>query len=113
MLQAVILEQGQVLEVNMSITKKDIAKNITSKALLDNKTSKEVLDNFIKLVKLNSTHSDIKIAGFGTFINKVTPERMGRNPKTGEEIPISARRVVTFRPGQKLKARVEAYARNQ
>ena len=37
-------------------------------------------------------------------------QRPGRNPKTGEEIPISARRVVTFRPGQKLKARVEAYA---
>ena len=37
-------------------------------------------------------------------------ERIGRNPKTGEEIPITARRVVTFRPGQKLKARVEAYA---
>jgi integration host factor subunit alpha len=36
-------------------------------------------------------------------------QRPGRNPKTGEEIPISARRVVTFRPGQKLKARVEAY----
>ena len=37
-------------------------------------------------------------------------QRPGRNPKTGEEIPICARRVVTFRPGQKLKARVEAYA---
>jgi integration host factor subunit alpha len=37
-------------------------------------------------------------------------KRPGRNPKTGEEIPITARRVVTFRPGQKLKARVEAYA---
>ena len=53
MLQVVILEQEQVLEVNMSITKKDIAKNITSKALLDNKTSKELLDSFIELVKFD------------------------------------------------------------
>ena len=44
------------------------------------------------------------------FILRNKKPRPGRNPKTGEEIPITARRVVTFRPGQKLKARVEAYA---
>ena len=52
----------------------------------------------------------VKISGFGNFDLRDKNERPGRNPKTGEEIPISARRVVTFRPGQKLKARVEAYA---
>jgi integration host factor subunit alpha len=52
----------------------------------------------------------IKLSGFGNFDLRDKKERPGRNPKTGEEIPISARRVVTFRPGQKLKARVEAYA---
>ena len=52
----------------------------------------------------------IKISGFGNFDLRDKNQRPGRNPKTGEEIPISARRVVTFRPGQKLKARVEAYA---
>ena len=52
----------------------------------------------------------IEIRGFGSFSLHFRPPRQGRNPKTGEEIPISARRVVTFRPGQKLKARVEAYA---
>ena len=51
----------------------------------------------------------IEIRGFGSFSLHFRPPRQGRNPKTGEEIPISARRVVTFRPGQKLKARVEAY----
>jgi len=56
---------------------------------------------------------DVKLSGFGNFILRSKSERPGRNPKTGEEIPISARRVVTFRPGQKLKARVEAYAGNQ
>ena len=49
-------------------------------------------------------------SGFGNFDLRDKNQRPGRNPKTGEEIPISARRVVTFRPGQKLKARVEAYA---
>ena len=51
----------------------------------------------------------IEIRGFGSFSLHYRAPRIGRNPKTGEEIPISARRVVTFRPGQKLRARVEAY----
>ena len=51
-----------------------------------------------------------KISGFGNFELRDKKSRPGRNPKTGEEIPISARRVVTFKPGQKLKARVETYA---
>ena len=52
----------------------------------------------------------VKLSGFGNFDLRDKNERPGRNPKTAEEIPITARRVVTFRPGQKLKARVEAYA---
>ena len=52
----------------------------------------------------------IKLSGFGNFDLRDKNQRPGRNPKTGKEIPITARRVVTFRPGQKLKARVEAYA---
>ena len=50
----------------------------------------------------------VKLSGFGNFDLRDKNQRPGRNPKTGEDIPISARRVVTFRPGQKLKARVEA-----
>ena len=52
----------------------------------------------------------VKISGFGKFELRDKCSRPGRNPKTGQEIPITARRVVTFRSGQKLKARVEAYA---
>ena len=51
----------------------------------------------------------VKISGFGKFGLRDKTGRPGRNPKTGEEIPITARRVATFRPGQKLKARVEAH----
>ncbi len=57
-----------------------------------------------------SSGEQVKLSGFGNFDLRDKNRRPGRNPKTGEEIPISARRVVTFRPGQKLKARVEAYA---
>lgn len=52
----------------------------------------------------------VKLSGFGNFDLREKNSRPGRNPKTGEEILVSARRVVTFRPGQKLKARVETYA---
>ena len=54
--------------------------------------------------------NQVKLSGFGNFELRNKKQRPGRNPKNGQEIPISARRVVTFRPGQKLKARVEAYA---
>ena len=49
---------------------------------------------------------EVKLSGFGNFELRDKSQRPGRNPKTGEEIPISARRVVTFRPGQKLRLRV-------
>ena len=52
----------------------------------------------------------VALVGFGAFSVKTREARTGRNPKTGEEIPVTARRVVTFRPGQKLKQRVEEYA---
>ena len=52
----------------------------------------------------------VKLSGFGNFELKEKRERPGRNPKTGEDVPISARRVVTFHAGQKLKARVEVYS---
>lgn len=55
-------------------------------------------------------NEQVKLSGFGNFDLRDKRERPGRNPKTGEEIPISARRVVTFRPGQKLKQQVEHYA---
>ena len=49
----------------------------------------------------------VKLSGFGNFQLRDKPQRPGRNPKTGEEIPITARRVVTFHASQKLKAAVE------
>ena len=65
---------------------------------------------FHQLVACLALGEPVKLSGFGNFELRDKKERPGRNPKTGEKIPVAARRVVTFRPGNKLKARVEAYA---
>lgn len=78
---------------------------------LNKREAKELVEMFFEEVRAALESGDqVKLSGFGNFDLRNKNERPGRNPKTGEEIPISARRVVTFRPGQKLKARVEAYA---
>jgi len=78
---------------------------------LNKREAKELVELFFEEVREALESGDqVKLSGFGNFDLRNKNERPGRNPKTGEEIPITARRVVTFRPGQKLKARVEAYA---
>jgi integration host factor subunit alpha len=70
-----------------------------------------IVDSFFDVMRDALARGEqVKLSGFGNFDLRQKNQRPGRNPKTGEEIPISARRVVTFRPGQKLKVRVEAYA---
>lgn len=81
---------------------------------LNKREAKDFVENFFEEVRVALENGyDVKLSGFGNFVLRNKSQRPGRNPKTGEEIPISARRVVTFRPGQKLKTRVEAYAGNQ
>ncbi len=78
---------------------------------LNKREAKELVETFFEEVRQALEVGDhVKLSGFGNFDLREKNERPGRNPKTGQEIPITARRVVTFRPGQKLKARVEAYA---
>ncbi|PID59897.1 MAG: integration host factor subunit alpha [Gammaproteobacteria bacterium] len=98
----------------MALTKADLAELLFEELGLNKREAKEFVEQFFEQLKeaLESGH-DVKLSGFGNFTLRDKKQRPGRNPKTGEEIPISARRVVTFRPGQKLKARVEAYAGNQ
>jgi len=62
---------------------------------------------FIEISDALAKGESVKLAGFGNFQLRDKPQRPGRNPKTGEEIPITARRVVTFHASQKLKAMVE------
>ena len=87
----------------MSLKKSDIAKNISSKASISESRSKELVKSFIDIIKLNSSEQDIKVANFGTFTNKVTPQRIGRNPKTGEEHIITERIKLNFVVSNKVK----------
>ena len=87
----------------MSLKKSDIAKNITSKISIKNSLSKDIVDSFIEIIKFESGSLDIKISNFGTFTNKVTPERIGRNPKTGEEHVITERVKLNFIVSNKVK----------
>lgn len=95
----------------MSLTKADMAEMLFDELGLNKREAKEIVEQFFEEIKMAlETGNQVKLSGFGNFILREKKERPGRNPKTGEEIPISARSVVTFRPGQKLKIRVEAYA---
>ena len=95
----------------MALTKAEIAERLFVEVGLNKRESKEFVDAFFDVVRDALISGDqVKLSGFGNFDLREKNQRPGRNPKTGEEIPISARRVVTFRPGQKLKVRVEAYA---
>jgi integration host factor subunit alpha len=95
----------------MALTKADMAERLFEELGLNKREAKEIVELFFEEVRKALEHGQqVKLSGFGNFDLRDKNERPGRNPKTGEEIPITARRVVTFRPGQKLKSRVEAYA---
>ena len=94
-----------------ALTKEDLAEMLFDELGLNKREAKEIVEMFYGEISLALENNDqVKISGFGNFELRDKKSRPGRNPKTGEEIPISARRVVTFKPGQKLKARVETYA---
>ncbi len=98
----------------MALTKVDMAERLFDDLGLNKREAKEMVEMFFEVIpEALESGQQVKLSGFGNFDLREKNQRPGRNPKTGEEIPISARRVVTFRPGQKLKARVEAYAGSQ
>ena len=93
------------------MNKSELVEALAARNGLTYKKAEEIVNIvFDSMSDTLTTGGRIEIRGFGSFVVKDYQAYMGRNPKTGEEIPIKARRVVTFRPGQKLKARVEGYA---
>ena len=95
----------------MALAKADMAKSLFNELGLNKREALELVDLFFQELGASLAETEpIKLSGFGNFDLRDKSERPGRNPKTGEKVPIPARRVVTFRPGQKLKARVEGYA---
>ncbi len=92
----------------MALTKADMAERLFEELGINKREAKILVETFFEEIrKALEDGEQVKLSGFGNFDLRDKSQRPGRNPKTGEEIPISARRVVTFRPGQKLKARVE------
>ena len=95
----------------MALTKAEMAEKLFEELGINKREAKELVEMFFEEVRgALENGRQVKLSGFGNFNLRDKKERPGRNPKTGEESPITARRVVTFHPGQKLKARVEAYA---
>ena len=98
----------------MALTKADMAEHLFEELGLNKREAKDMVEMFFEEIRQSLEDGrQVKLSGFGNFDLRDKKQRPGRNPKTGEEIPISARRVVTFRPGQKLKQKVEAYAGTQ
>jgi integration host factor subunit alpha len=94
-----------------TLTKLNISSTLNTSLGLSKREAKEQVELFFELIKSTlESGEEVKLSGFGNFNLRDKSERPGRNPKTGEEIPIKARRVVTFHAGQKLKSRVENYS---
>ena len=98
----------------MALTKADIAEHLFTQLGMSKREAKDMVEAFFEEIRQALERGEqVKISGFGNFDLREKNQRPGRNPKTGEDIPISARRVVTLRPGQKLKARVENVEPNE
>jgi integration host factor subunit alpha len=89
------------------MTKADIVEKIYEKVGVSKKESAELVELVFDIIKNTlETGDKIKIAGFGNFVVKDKADRRGRNPQTGEEIVITARKILTFKPSQVLKASI-------
>jgi integration host factor subunit alpha len=95
----------------MTMTKAELADLLFEKVGLNKREAKDMVEAFFEEVRTAlETGDSVKLSGFGNFQLRDKPQRPGRNPKTGEEIPITARRVVTFHASHNLKSTVEATA---
>jgi integration host factor subunit alpha len=91
------------------MTKSDMVEKIYEKIGFSKKESAELVEMVFDIIKNTlETGEKIKIAGFGNFVVKEKADRRGRNPQTGEEIVISARKILTFKPSQVLKASINS-----
>ncbi|MFA7666858.1 MAG: integration host factor subunit alpha [Burkholderiaceae bacterium] len=91
-----------------TLTKAELAEMLFERVGLNKREAKDMVETFFDEISDALERGEfVKLSGFGNFQLRDKPQRPGRNPKTGEEIPISARRVVTFHASQKLKAQIE------
>ena len=94
----------------MTITKNSLVNLLHDEVGLNKREAKEFIETFFEVIKLELENgNDVKISGFGNFNLRDKAARPGRNPKTGEDVTITERRVVTFKSGLKLRSKLEAY----
>lgn len=92
----------------MTITKAELSQRISDTLGLNKRESKDIVETFFEQIGVVlETGENVKLSGFGNFELRDKRSRPGRNPRTGQDVPITARRVVTFKSGQKLRALVE------
>ncbi|MGB3627445.1 MAG: integration host factor subunit alpha [Henriciella sp.] len=93
---------------NKTITRVELADAIVREVGLTRQESGDILDHMLEMIGKSLEHeSEVKLSRFGNFVVRKKAARSGRNPKTGVEAKISARRVVTFKPSPMLKSKVE------
>ena len=91
-----------------ALTKAQLAELLFDQIGLNKRESKDMIDAFFDLISQRLVDGeDVKISGFGNFQIRTKAPRPGRNPRTGEAIPIQARRVVTFHASHKLKEQIQ------
>jgi integration host factor subunit alpha len=104
------IDEAMLVE-GFTLTKAELAEMLFDRVGLNKREAKDMVETFFDEIRDALERGDcVKLSGFGNFQLRDKPQRPGRNPKTGEEIPISARRVVTFHSSQKLKALIERIA---
>lgn len=97
-----------------AVTKAELTEVLFQELGLNKREAKDLVEQFFEEIIASLVGgNEVKLSGFGNFELRDKDQRPGRNPKTGEAIPISARRVVTFKAGQKLKMRVEGHVGSQ
>lgn len=94
-----------------ALTKAEMTEHLFETLTISRRDAKEVVEVFFEEIRTALEHGEVvKLSGFGNFNLRDKNERPGRNPKTGESVPIAPRRVVTFKAGHKLKCRIDALA---
>ena len=92
-----------------ALSKALIADDLCDAIELSKPDAKEMVEQFFEEIRFAlESGQHVKLSGFGNFTLRDKLQRPGRNPKTGDEIPVAARRVVTFKPGLKLKTKIES-----
>jgi integration host factor subunit alpha len=95
-------------EFGLTLTKAEMSELLFERVGLNKREAKDMVETFFdEIIDALVQGKSVKLSGFGNFQLRDKPQRPGRNPKTGEAIPISARRVVTFHASQKLKEQID------